>query len=87
MQVRRQLRADQVTLLGRVVGGAEPSLVGLVNNLAGGAGLSANEARRLKSVIGAELCRAGLGANDEPNKYGIELEQLIDALSAISREV
>ena len=42
--------------------------------------LSAEERLALQQAVSDELVSSGLGENDEPNKRGVKLEALIDAI-------
>lgn len=66
-------------LLERIVSARRPELLLLVHVLKT-AGLTQEQRESLRGVIADELSEAGLGDNDEPNSYGLVLEDLIDWL-------
>ena len=37
----------------------------------------------LRNIVGTELCDKGFQPDDEPNKYGLELEALIDEIGRL----
>ena len=37
----------------------------------------------LRQAVGNEFCRDGLKQDDEPNEYGLELEELIDKIGRL----
>jgi len=44
------------------------------------ADVSEADRESLRQLVADELCELGLRANDEPNEYGLQLEDVIDGL-------
>lgn len=44
--------------------------------------VSEEDLRLLMDIVSNDFSRSGLDDNDEPNKYGLKLEAIIDKLSA-----
>jgi hypothetical protein len=66
-------------LLRHVVERHESALLPLVDSV-GGQALTDTDREALRSVVLSEFLSSGRGPDDEPNRYGLELEDLIDAL-------
>ena len=76
-----KLKSDQFELLGAVVRRRAPALNGLVHQLKDSpAALSDADRESLRQVVADELCDLGLRQDDEPNEYGLQLEDVIDGL-------
>ncbi len=76
-----KLKSSQFELLETVVRRRAPELNELVKRL-GALSADVSEADResLRQLVADELCELGLRANDEPNEYGLQLEDVIDGL-------
>jgi hypothetical protein len=46
-------------------------------------GLTDDQRENLRRIIGEELCAAGLDSDDEPTRYGLILEGIIDELGML----
>jgi hypothetical protein len=73
------LSAKDLTLLRRTVERHAPELRALANTV-GTTPLNEPDREALRSVVLSEFLRAGRDSDDEPTSYGLELEELIDAL-------
>lgn len=67
------------TLLRKVVQARSPELLPLVE-IIGRRQLTTEEREALRGALAYELVAVGLEDDDEPNKYGIELDNLIGHL-------
>ena len=56
-----------------------PDLLPIVDSL-GNNPLSFNLREELREAIADEFCESGLNESDEPNEFGLRLEELIDLL-------
>lgn len=75
----RPLSPDMMTLLRITVQRHVPALCPLVDTV-GKTPLNKTDREALRQVVLSEFLTAGLGSDDEPTSYGLELEALIDAL-------
>ncbi len=82
MSGHESLSADRRGLLTGLVGRRAPSLKGVLIRV-GHQALADDEREALRDVVIAEFCEFGLGADDEPNEYGLLLEDLIDQLGHV----
>ena len=74
-----KLRKDQTDLLSTCLRKYRPDLLWVINS---DVQIANNEmlGNALREAVGNELIKQGLEENDQPNKYGLALEDLIDAL-------
>ena len=77
--IRSSLASGNLALLQSVVERREPALVTLIDDL-GQRSLVDSDREALRHVVLSEFLDRGLGADDEPTPYGLELEDLIDIL-------
>jgi len=56
---------------------------GLINDIDHLDELSIEKVNEIRNVVGSELVSKGFKEDDEPNSYGLELEDLIDRLADI----
>lgn len=75
----RPLSLRMMRLLQGTVQRHVPELWLLVDTV-GKVPLNETDREALRQVVLSEFLNAGLDSNDEPNSYGLELEELIDAL-------
>jgi hypothetical protein len=75
----RPLPLGMMRLLRGTVQRHVPELRLLVDTV-GKVPLNETDREALRQVVLSEFLSAGLDNNDEPNSYGLELEELIDAL-------
>jgi hypothetical protein len=75
----RPLSPSMMTLLRTTVQHHVPELYSLVNTV-GKTPLDKTDREALRQVVLSEFLNAGLDSDDEPTSYGLELEELIDAL-------
>ncbi len=77
--MNHRISVDQITLLADIVSKHRPDLFPLLGKI-GLNPLSGEEREELRGAIADELCEAGLDADDEPTRYGYQLEDLITIL-------
>lgn len=78
--MRKPLSSDEQTLLLDVVRrwrGDDDALLAAVTS----GELSREQRSELCEIIGAEFAESGLDLQSEPTKYGLRLEQLLDAVN------
>jgi hypothetical protein len=75
----RPLSPGMMTLLRLTVQRHVPELSPLVETV-GKTPLNTTDREALRQVVLSEFLNAGLDSDDEPTSYGLELEELIDAL-------
>ena len=73
------LSTDRSVLLRQIVKRNEPELLALVDTV-GVNPLSEADREALRLTIMREFLSTGLDSDDEPTPWGLQLEQLIDAL-------
>lgn len=76
---KNRLSKEMFDLLLDVIQRREPRLLGLPF-FSQERGLTDEEREDLREVLADELCEVGLKANDEPNKYGLLIDDLIGKL-------
>lgn len=74
-----RLRAAEAQLLHQVIAKWQPQAMQLLN-VVGVVPLTVEQREMLRGVISLEFAEAGVGEDDEPNSYGLRLENLIDVL-------
>jgi hypothetical protein len=79
---RPSLNPEQQRLLLQAVQKRDPSLLPLVHRV-GQELIDANEREALRDVLADEFVQFGLAAGDEPNEYGLALDELIGALERV----
>jgi hypothetical protein len=77
--IRSPLSPNMMMLLRLTVERHVPELFPLVDTV-GKTPLNETDREALRGVVLTEFLAAGLGSDDEPTPYGLELEELIDAL-------
>jgi len=78
--VKNQLTDKEISLLIRCLKKYEPDYISKIQLLDH---LSINEINKIRILITKEFSEKGLMENDEPNEYGMELEELIDKLARL----
>jgi hypothetical protein len=76
---RSGLSIDMMALLRHAVECYVPEILPLTDTV-GNHPLSKTDREALRSAVLSEFLSAGLGSHNEPTSYGLQLEQLIDAL-------
>jgi len=74
-----KLRPINIKLLHEVILKRRKTLLPVMDSL-GIIKLSEEFREELREAVAEEFCEAGLNENDEPNKRGLLLEELIDSL-------
>jgi hypothetical protein len=75
----RPLSPTMMTLLRRTVERHERTLLPLVDTV-GEIALNESDREALRGLVLSEFLEAGRDGTDEPTSFGLELEQLVDAL-------
>jgi hypothetical protein len=70
-------REPKLQILREIVSRRAPGLTGLLTHV-GAAPLTADQRDQLRSVLADEFVERGLREDDEPNAYGLQVEDLID---------
>ena len=81
----RRLSLSDLDLLRSVIERTNPALTQLVKTLPE-ISLSPAEIEEIREVLAAELSQRGLDDQDEPNAYGLQMEDLIDKVGDLRRE-
>lgn len=76
----KSLQEDNMQCLYNIVNSKNPSDTGLIDKMRDKT-ISQNERQRLIDFVGHEFSEKGLGADDESNAYGYQLEALIDMIN------
>lgn len=70
---------ERLAKLREIVGRQDARLLSLISDV-GTDGLSRSGRDSIRDALTKELTERGLGDNDEPNPWGLEVESLIDML-------
>lgn len=79
MSGKSRLKAEEFDLLSKVIWRRNPSLMSLVHSL-GETPLTQEEREQLRDVLADELVEHGLQPDDEPNEWGVKVDDLIGRL-------
>lgn len=79
MSDKSRLKAGEFDLLSKVIWQRNPSLMPLVHSL-GKAPLTQEEREQLRDVLADEFVEHGLQPDDEPNEWGVKVDDLIGRL-------
>ncbi len=86
IETARPLSRSESTLLLEVVAKRRPELLALAAAAAEGR-LNLHERKKLIDVVAAELLATGFAGDDEPNRRGLALENLLDRINQPTRHV
>ncbi len=75
----RKLGPDEIELLREIVSKRAPDLLALIDSL-GVVPLTQEQREELRGVISDEFCETGLREDNEPNPWGVRLDDLIGRL-------
>lgn len=79
MSGRSRLKDEEFDFLSKVIWQRNPSLMPLVHSL-GKTPLTQEEREQLRDVLADELVEHGLQPDDEPNEWGVKVDDLIGRL-------
>lgn len=79
MNIPKNLKSSQIALLKRVLRSREPRLLPLVSRLTDRS-LDEDSREAIRAALLAEMCESGLNTDDEPNAYGLKLDEIIGGL-------
>ena len=75
----RLLSQPELRLLKEILWRWNPTLVALLDQ----ASVSTDEREELRGALAEELVSRGLESDSEPNRYGLQIEDLIDKIGSI----
>lgn len=75
MTLRKSMSPLLLDLLAEIIRKRSPRLESLLDKEVP---LTTMDRETLSEILGAEFCETGLGVGDEPNRRGLQIEELID---------